>query len=83
MFSSVMECFSGFENYEIEHFFFYKFCNFFQLTFVVIKVFQPSRKSLLGFDNNKLLESVLWPWISIQLFLPQILAVFFLNFLSF
>ena len=41
-------------------FFFYKTCDFFSifLTFIaIIQVFQPNRKSPLGFDN-KLLENV-------------------------
>ena len=46
--------------------FFYKTCNFLKiLTFIVIiQVFQPNRKSPLGFDN-KLLENFSWPWISL------------------
>ena len=44
-------------------------------TFVVIQVFQPNRKSSLSFDN-KLLENVFRSWISFQLLLSQILAVF-------
>ena len=31
--------------------------------FVLIQVFQPNRKSPLGFDN-KLMGNVFWPWIS-------------------
>ena len=33
-------------------------------------VFQPKRKSPLGFDN-KLLDNGFWPWISFQLLLSQ------------
>ena len=42
--------------------------------FVIIQVFQPNRKSPLGFIN-KLLEFIFWPWISFQHLLSQILAV--------
>ena len=60
-----MECFSKFQHNEFQRFFL-KTCNFFfNLTFIVIiKVFQPTRKSPLGFDK-KLLD-IFFPWIGLQ-----------------
>ena len=77
IFLLLTECFSGFEHHEFFLAFLKKnFAFFFSiLTFIVIiKVFQPNRKSPLVFDNE-LLENVSWPWISFQILLSQILAV--------
>ena len=67
-----------FQHFNIANFSFFKKKNFAIFNFdiyVIIKVCQPNRKSPLGFDN-KLLENVSWPWISFQLLLSPILAVF-------
>ena len=57
--------------------FFYKTCIFFQFftLIVIIQVFQPNRKSPLGFDS-KLLENVFQSLVSFQILLSESLQFF-------
>ena len=71
-----MESFPRFQHHECEQC--CKTCNFFFNFFdnyCHYSGFSAQQKSSLGCDK-KLLENVFWPWVSFQLLLSQILAVF-------